>query len=124
MVSPSLDEPAAPKGSVHRGADPRGRVRRPDGDDGVEPAVPQEGAVQGTDRVRGADEQPGVLFPERRDQLEHLVGDPLRRRYRARLARSGDLLHLVDEQHDLVQLGDQRERLSQRGGQAGWRLTG
>jgi hypothetical protein len=29
----------------------------------------------------------------------------------ARLARPGDLFHLVDEQHHLVQLGDQGERL-------------
>ena len=86
---------------------PRGRVGRPDRDHVVEPAVPQERAVQGADRVRGADQQPLVLLPERRDELEHLVGDPLGCGHGARLARPGDLLHLVDEQHNLVQLGDQ-----------------
>jgi type I restriction enzyme, R subunit len=47
--------------------------------------VPQERAVQGADRVRGADQQPLILFPERRDELEHLVRDTLRRGDRARL---------------------------------------
>src|SRR5215471_4796888 len=55
----------------------RGRVGRADGNDVVEPAVPQERAVQGADRVRGADEQALILLPERRDELEDLVGDTL-----------------------------------------------
>src|SRR5579875_1416823 len=103
---------------------PRRRVRRPDGDDVVEPAVPQERAVQGAHRVRGTDQQPLILLPERRDELEHLVRDTLRGRDRTWLARPSDLLHLVDEQHYLVQLGDQGERLPQGGGQPGRGLAG
>src|SRR5215468_1401105 len=92
---------------------PRGWIGRADGDDVVEPAMPQERAVQDADRVRGADEQALILLPEWRDELEHLVGDTLRCRDRARSACPGDLLYLVDEQHDLVQFGDKRERFPQ-----------
>ena len=98
---------------------PCARIGRPDRDDVVEPAMPQERAVQRANRVRGTDQQPLVLLPEGRDELEHLVRDTLRRRHRARLARPGDLLHLIDEDHHLVQLGEQSERLPQGRGKPG-----
>src|SRR6266568_3153903 len=71
---------------------PRGWVGRADGDDVVESAVPQKRAVQGAYRVRGTYEQALILLPERRDELEHLVRDTLRRRERAWLAHAAELI--------------------------------
>jgi hypothetical protein len=99
-------------------------VRRADGDEVVKPPVPQERRVELAHGIRGADQQPLFALAERRDELEHLVGDPLPGGGSSGLAQAGDLLDFIDEDHDPVQFGDQGECLPQRARQAGRRGAG
>jgi len=80
--------------------------------------VAQECRVQGADEVGGADQEPAGLFAERRDDLEQLVGHALQRRRRVPGPLRGDFLHLVDEHHRVLQLGDFQEGFAQCAGQA------
>lgn len=67
--------------------------------------MPQEGRVEDGHVVRGADEKPPVLGSEPDDRLEQFVDDADRGRIRT-AAFTGDLLDLVDEDQDVVELGD------------------
>lgn len=80
-------------------------VGRADGQDVVEAAVPQERGVQRGDGVGGADEKPPVAVAEPHDGLEQFVDDA-HGDGGGEVAGPRDLLHLVDEDQDVVELGD------------------
>src|SRR5262249_44444405 len=84
--------------------------------DVVEPAVPQKRRIQRSHRVRRADQQPLVVLTERGDELEQLVGHPVRGIRRDTGPAARDLFHLVDEDDRRLELHQVDERLAQRGG--------
>ena len=92
-------------------------VRRAHRDHIVEPAGPQKGRIQRVHRVGGTHQKPAVVLAECRDQLEQFVGHAQLGSRRTGPG-GGDLLDLVDEQHQLVEFGHLGERLPQRGSQA------
>ena len=102
---------AAPDSAATRHGAPADRAGRPGSRSRSAPAA--ETPSPGVHGVGRAHQQPAVVLAEGRDQLEQLVGHA---EFGGRGAspRSGDLLHLVDEQHQFVEFGKVGEGLAQR----------
>jgi len=93
-----------------------GFIGQADRDDIVKAAVSQESVVESSDEVCGNDKQATRALSKYRNQFEQLVGHSLQGCGRFAPALCSNFFHLVDEHHDIIEIRDARESISQGSG--------